>query len=139
MRYQYGIFEQELWCGVQIERPDCWLLTENPWEFRRDSHAYPVNFSGNAVQRSNSHGDEVYDLIAYEEVRALAYDLPIVGYSTDSNFSVLTLRLWSTKESPRNFQLQSFNAGEIGQASENTLLTDVLYPMTTMNLEKEFG
>ena len=136
MRYQYGIFEQELWCGVQIERPDCWLLTENPWEFRRDSHAYPVNFSGKAVERTNSHGDEVYDLIAYEEVRALAYDLPIVGYSNDSNFSVLALRLWSTKESPRNFQLQSFNAGEIGQASENTMLSDVLYPNDNNELGK---
>ena len=128
MRYQYGIFDQELICGIQIERPDCWLLTPNPWEFRRDTHAVPVRFSGKPVPRKNSHGDEVYDLIDYEEVRALPYDLPIIGYSPDPNFSVLTLRLWSTKESPRNFQLQRYNAGEIGQASENTSLTDVLYP-----------
>lgn len=128
MRYQYGIFDQELICGVQIERPDCWLLTPNPWEFRRDTHAVPVRFAGKPVPRKNSHGDEVYDLIDYEEVRALPYDLPIIGYSPDPNFSVLTLRLWSTKESPRNFQLQRYNAGEIGQASENTSLTDVLYP-----------
>jgi len=128
MRYQYGIFDQELICGVQIERPDCWLLTPNPWEFRRDTHAVPVHFAGKPAPRKNSHGDEVYDLIDYEEVRALPYDLPIIGYSPDPNFSVLTLRLWSTKESPRNFQLQRYNAGEIGQASENTGLTDVLYP-----------
>ncbi len=128
MRYQYGIFDQELICGIQIERPDCWLLTPNPWEFRRDTHAVPVRFSGKPVPRKNSHGDEIYDLIDYEEVRALPYDLPIIGYSPDPNFSVLTLRLWSTKESPRNFQLQRYNAGEIGQASENTSLTDVLYP-----------
>ena len=128
MRYQYGIFDQELICGVQIERPDCWLLTPNPWEFRRDTHAVPVRFAGKPVPRKNSHGDEIYDLIDYEEVRALPYDLPIIGYSPDPNFSVLTLRLWSTKESPRNFQLQRYNAGEIGQASENTSLTDVLYP-----------
>ncbi len=128
MRYQYGIFDQELICGVQIERPDCWLLTPNPWEFRRDTHAVPVRFAGKPVPQKNSHGDEVYDLIDYEEVRALPYDLPIIGYSSDPNFSVLTLRLWSTKESPRNFQLQRYNAGEIGQASENTSLTDVLYP-----------
>ncbi len=128
MRYQYGIFDQELICGVQIERPDCWLLMPNPWEFRRDTHAVPVRFAGKSVPRKNSHGDEVYDLIDHEEVRALPYDLPIIGYSPDPNFSVLTLRLWSTKESPRNFQLQRYNAGEIGQASENTSLTDVLYP-----------
>ncbi|WP_194847697.1 glycogen/starch/alpha-glucan phosphorylase [Candidatus Neptunochlamydia vexilliferae] len=128
MRYQYGIFEQELICGVQVERPDCWLLTPNPWEFRRDTHAVPVQFAGKPVKRTNSHGDEVYDLIDCEEVRALPYDLPIIGYSDSPDFSVLTLRLWSTKESPRNFQLQRYNAGELGQASENTSLTDVLYP-----------
>lgn len=128
MRYHYGIFEQELMCGVQLERPDCWLLNQNPWEFRHDSHAVPVCFAGKPIERKNSHGDTVFDLLDYEEVRALPYDLPIIGYSHDPNFSVLTLRLWSTKESPRNFQLQRYNAGEIGQASENTSLTDVLYP-----------
>ena len=128
MRYQYGIFDQELICGVQVERPDCWLLTPNPWEFRRDSSAVSVRFAGKPIPRKNSHGDEVFDLIDYEEVRALPYDLPIIGYSVDPNFSVLTLRLWSTKESPRNFQLQKYNAGELGLASENTSLTDVLYP-----------
>lgn len=128
MRYHYGIFDQELICGVQVERPDCWLLTPNPWEFRQDSSAVSVRFAGKPISRKNSHGDEVFDLIDYEEVRALPYDLPIIGYSEDPNFSVLTLRLWSTKESPRNFGLQKYNAGEYGQASENTSLTDVLYP-----------
>ncbi|NGX50970.1 MAG: Glycogen phosphorylase [Chlamydiae bacterium] len=128
MRYQYGIFEQELVCGVQVERPDRWLLTQNPWEFRQDSRGVIVRFGGKPLPRKNSHGDEVFDLMDFEEVRALPYDLPIIGYSEDPNFSVLTLRLWSTKESPRNFKLQRYNAGEIGQASENTSLTDVLYP-----------
>ena len=128
LRYQYGIFEQELICGVQIERPDRWLLTPNPWEFRRDAAATAVRFSGKPISRKNRHGDEIFDLIDYEEVRALPYDLPVIGYRLDPNFSVLTLRLWSTKESPRNFGLQKFNAGDFGQASENTSLTDVLYP-----------
>ena len=128
LRYHYGIFEQELICGVQIERPDCWLLTPNPWELRKDASAVSVRFGGIPISRKNSHGDAVFDLIDYEEVRALPYDLPMVGYQTDSHFSVLTLRLWSTKESPKNFALQKFNAGDFGQASENTNLTDVLYP-----------
>ena len=76
----------------------------------------------------NPHGDAVYELEDSEEVRALPYDTPIIGFSEGRNFSVLTLRLWSTKESPRNFQLQRFNAGFLDQASENTSLTDVLYP-----------
>ncbi len=128
LRYQYGIFEQELWFGVQVERPDCWLLTKNPWEFRRDSHASAVQFSGRPIAALNSHGEEVYNIVDCEEVRALPFDYPIIGYNKTGDFSVLTLRLWSTKESPRNFQLQKYNAGHIDEAAENTNLTDVLYP-----------
>jgi starch phosphorylase len=61
-------------------------------------------------------------------VWAVPYDIPIVGYSKTHDFSVVTLRVWSTKESPRNFQLQKYNAGRLDQAAENTTLTDVLYP-----------
>lgn len=128
LRYQYGIFDQEIWNGEQVERPDNWLLHENPHEFRRDVHAASVYFGGRIVAAQNKKGVEVYDLADYEEVRALAYDIPIIGYKEEHDFSVVTLRLWTTKESPRNFLLQRFNAGQIGQAAENTSLTDVLYP-----------
>jgi starch phosphorylase len=130
LRYQYGIFEQELWEGIQIERPDCWLLYENPWEIRLDASACPVKFNGHTNKHALIHPEDYQsmELKDYEEIRALPYDMPIVGYCNDSNFSVSTLRLWSTKESPRNFQLQRFNAGLLDEASENTTLTDVLYP-----------
>lgn len=128
MRYQYGIFEQDIWCGIQIERPDCWLLLEHPWEFRRNPHAVTVDFCGKLIQSTNTKGEEVFSVIDQESVRALPYDLPIIGYGSSSNFSVATLRLWSTKESPHNFQLQRYNAGQLDQAAENTSLTDVLYP-----------
>jgi starch phosphorylase len=128
LRYQYGIFEQEILLGKQVERPDCWLLFENPWEFRRDGQAVFVHFGGEYKKRFNSKGAEVYDLYDSEEVRALPFDYPIVGYSNASNFPVLTLRIWSTKDSPRNFSLQRFNAGDTSVAGENTGLTDVLYP-----------
>lgn len=129
LRYQYGIFEQQLWEGVQVEAPDCWLLNENPWEFRRDTRRTIVKYGGEITASTNMHGDEILLLNKYEEVSALPYDTPIVGYNNDHNqFSVVTLRLWSTKESPRNFQLQRYNAGSVGQAAENTTLSDVLYP-----------
>ncbi len=136
LRYQYGIFEQELGGGHQIERPDCWLLNMNPWEVRRDNFAYSVRFRGTPVAATNKHGEEVYLLENPEEVRALPYDFPIIGYSGKENFSVIPLRLWSTKESPRNFQLQSYNAGLLGQAAENTSLTDVLYPNDNTDVGK---
>ncbi len=128
LRYQYGIFDQEVWGGVQVERPENWLLHENPWEFRRDDHAVSVYYSGRATPAVNKKGVEVYELADYEEVRALAYDIPIIGYRDTPDFSVVTLRLWTTKESPRNFLLQRYNAGHLDQAAENTSLTDVLYP-----------
>lgn len=128
LRYQYGVFEQEFWDGVQVERPDCWLLNNYPWELRQDQHAANVYFRGNPIQKQNMHGEDIFELENYERVRALPFDVPIIGFSKKTNFAVLTLRLWSTKESPRNFQLQRFNEGFLDQASENTSLTDVLYP-----------
>ncbi len=128
LRYQYGIFEQQLWDGNQIEAPDCWLINEYPWEFRRDLRRVHVKFAGVPSTTFNIHGDEIMDIKGYEEVGVLPYDIPIIGYNVDSNFSVVTLRLWSTKDSPRNFQLQRYNAGRLDEAAENTTLTDVLYP-----------
>lgn len=136
LRYQYGIFEQEIWNGKQVEKPDCWLLNTNPWESRRDTLAVNVSFRGTPVAGENKHGEEVYTLQNGEEVRALPYDTPIIGYSDSADYSVLTLRLWSTKESPRNFQLQRYNAGLLESAVENTSLTDVLYPNDNTELGK---
>lgn len=128
LRYQYGIFEQQIWDGVQVEKPDCWLLNENPWELRRDGSSKTVKFSGMTRKRVNGNGEVVLDLHDFEEVRALPFDFPIIGFSDSLDFNVVTLRLWSTKESPHNFHLQRYNAGQIGPAAENTALTDVLYP-----------
>lgn len=136
LRYQYGIFEQQVWDGVQIEAPDTWLLTEYPWEFRRDQRKVTVEYCGETKAGKNIHGDEILEVKNFEQVWALPYDIPIIGYSKDHNFSVVTLRLWSTKESPRNFQLQRYNAGRLDQASENTTLTDVLYPSDNHELGK---
>lgn len=128
LRYQYGIFEQQLWDGLQIEAPDCWLLNETPWEFKRDLRRVIVKYGGKTKASKNIHGDEIFELSDFEEVGAQPFDFPIIGYAQHNKFSVITLRLWSTKESPRNFHLQSYNAGKLDQAAENTTLTDVLYP-----------
>ncbi len=128
LRYQYGVFEQQIWEGVQVEKPDCWLLNENPWGLRHDGSAKTVKFAGLTRKRMNGNHEIVLDLQDYEEVRALPFDFPVIGYSETDLFNTVTLRLWSTKESPHNFHLQRYNAGQIGSAAENTALTDVLYP-----------
>lgn len=128
LRYQYGLFEQQLWDGLQVEAPDCWLINENPWEFRRDLRKVPVSYCGKPITSKNIHGDEIMLLENPEEVWAMPYDFPIVGYSSQGDFSVVTLRLWTTKDSPNNFRIQSYNAGRLDQAAENTIINDVLYP-----------
>ena len=60
LRYQYGIFEQQIWDGKQIEAPDCWLINENPWEFRRDMRKVFVKYRGKISSSKNIHGDEIY-------------------------------------------------------------------------------
>ncbi|MGM0439988.1 MAG: glycogen/starch/alpha-glucan family phosphorylase [Chlamydiota bacterium] len=128
LRYQYGIFQQQLWEGLQVERPDAWLLYDNPWEQRRDKSSFSVKYCGKVLPQKNLKGEEDLWLADFEEVRALGYDTPIIGYDKEHKYSVATMRLWTTKESPRNFRLQKFNAGQLDQAAENTTLTDVLYP-----------
>lgn len=128
LRYQYGIFEQQLWDGLQIETPDCWLLRDNPWEFRRDLRKVIVKYGGKITEATNIHSDPIFTLNNYEEVWALPYDTPIIGYGNGNKYSAVTLRLWTTKESPNNFLLHRYNAGRLDEAAENSALTDVLYP-----------
>ncbi|MCH9622022.1 MAG: Glycogen phosphorylase [Chlamydiia bacterium] len=128
LRYQYGIFEQALWSGVQVENSDNWLLNEYPWELRRDAFAVSVGYHGSLVERKNRHDEIVHNIANHDEVRAIPYDIPVVGYGGGQEYSALTLRLWTTKESPKNFALKSFNDGDIADAVINTSLTDVLYP-----------
>ncbi len=128
LRYQYGIFEQSLWSGVQIENSDNWLLNQYPWELRRDSYAVNVQYHGSLVEKKNKHDEIIHGLANHDEVRAIPYDIPIVGYGGKDDYSTLTLRLWTTKESPKNFALKSFNEGNIAEAVINTSMTDVLYP-----------
>lgn len=113
LRYQYGLFKQTIDDQQQHEIPDCWLLAANPWEIRRDERSTFVHF---------------YEKDHYQEVHTMAYDIPIVGYQMQGPANINTLRLWSCKESPKNFHFQSFDAGELDQAYMNTALTDILYP-----------
>lgn len=138
LRYQYGTFEQEICYGMQLERPDRWLINPYPWDFRRDDNAYIVKLGGRISEYETERHEKALQLHDYEEVRAIPYDIPIVGHSAHTDFAVTTMRLWSTKESPRNFRLQVFNTGNVNEAVENTLLTDVLYPNDNHDTGKRF-
>ena len=123
IRYDYGMFRQQIVDGRQVEAPDYWLSGGNPWEFPRPEVQYRVRFGG----RIEKHGDQVQWLDG-EEVLAMAYDTIIPGYATDTTN---TLRLWSAKATTE-IDLSAFNRGnyfaavEYKNHSEN--VSRVLYP-----------
>ncbi len=128
IRYHYGIFEQRIENGEQVEYPDNWLENGDPWSVRRNEYAVEVKFGGNVKAVPKGNGEYRFVQENYQSVIAIPYDYPIVGYN---NNTVNTLRLWDAK--PKNeFDLKKFNEGTHDQAvAEQNLaktLTEVLYP-----------
>ncbi|MDR2876250.1 MAG: glycogen/starch/alpha-glucan phosphorylase [Methylobacillus sp.] len=137
IRYEYGMFTQHIENGQQVEQPDNWLRYGNPWEFQRTERLYPVKFYGRLVEFPDADGQMSKHWIDSEIVMAMAYDMPVPGYGTDT---VNNLRLWSAKAS-REFNLDSFNAGDyVGAVEEKNStenLSKVLYPNDTSVMGRE--
>ncbi len=128
IRYHYGIFEQRIENGYQVEVPDNWLENGDPWGVKRSEYAVEVKFGGSVRAVPKSNGDYRFIQENYQSVMAVPYDYPVIGYG---NNTVNTLRLWEAK--PKNpLDLKSFNEGNYQKAAEEELLantmTDVLYP-----------
>lgn len=109
MRYEYGMFEQSIVNGVQVERPDAWMTKGAPWEFFRPGTVYTVCFGGTA-----EHHGEWAEWNSAESVEARAYDYVIPGHGTER---VSTLRLWKAG-APAQIDLTAFNSGDYGRAAE---------------------
>ncbi len=128
IRYDYGIFNQKIVNGYQIEKPDEWLKQGNPWEFSRPEYSQTVKFYGNTNMYHDKKGRLAVEWVNTENVIAMPYDTPIPGYQNDV---VNTLRLWSARGS-EEFDLKYFNDGDYEHAvyekmfSEN--ISKVLYP-----------
>jgi len=129
IRYQYGMFKQEIKDGYQIEVPDNWLKDGNPFELRRAEYAKEVKFGGYVkVQYDEISCRNCFIQEGYQSVMAIPYDMPIVGYDNDV---VNTLRIWDA-QAINNFQLDSFDKGDYRKAVEQENLArnivEVLYP-----------
>ena len=128
IRYQYGMFEQRIENGCQVEYPDNWLKHRDPWEIKRSDLAVTVKFGGNVACRKDGNGNNQFYVENAEEVLATPYDMPIVGYDTKT---VNTLRLWQAS-STNGFDLQLFNNMEYLRAIEKQNsaenISRVLYP-----------
>ena len=129
IRYRYGMFKQEIKDGYQIEVPDNWLKDGYPFELRRPEYAKEVRFGGhvNVVYDEKTRQNHFVH-VDYQSVRAIPYDMPIVGYN---NKIVNTLRIWDA-EAIVDFHLDSFDKGDYRKAVEQENLAknivDVLYP-----------
>jgi glycogen phosphorylase len=123
IRYDYGMFRQLIVDGGQVETPDYWLRTGNPWEFPRPEVQYLVHFGGRTIQRESG-----VEWVETEHVNAMAYDTVIPGYGTSATN---TLRLWSARAT-EELDLSAFNQGDYRRAveakehSEN--VSRLLYP-----------
>ncbi len=128
IRYKYGMFMQKIENGFQIEAPDDWLACGNPFEIKRAEYSEIVKFGGYVAVRKDEHGKDCFVQEGYQAVRAIPYDLPIVGY--DNNI-VNTLRIWDA-EAVDTFNLDQFDKGEYHKAVEQANLArticEVLYP-----------
>ncbi len=128
IRYKYGMFEQKIENGYQVEVPDNWLKDGNPFEMKRAEYAVEVKFGGYVRVIKDDKGREKFVQENYQSVLAVPYDLPIVGYG---NNVVNTLRIWDA-EAIDNFNLDSFDKGDYQKAVEQQNLArticEVLYP-----------
>ncbi len=128
IRYRYGMFKQKIRDGYQVEVPDNWLENGNPFELRRPEYAKEVRFGGYVNVRTDENGRNNYYQEGYQAVKAVPYDLPIVGYG---NGIVNTLRIWDA-EPIDIFRLDSFDKGDYQKAVEQENLArnivEVLYP-----------
>jgi starch phosphorylase len=137
IRYEYGMFSQQVHDGQQVEHPDNWLRYGNPWEFARPEILHQVKFHGRSVEFIDEAGVLRHCWVDTDDVMAMAYDMPIPGFGTNT---VNNLRLWSAKAT-RDFQLSYFNEGDYIRAVEDKTnsenLSKVLYPADTTVFGRE--
>ena len=137
LRYEYGIFQQEIVQGWQIERPDHWLRLGSPWEIPRPEFACPVRLYGHVEEHTDADGHYRPAWRGYRMVIGLPYDIPIVAYGSHT---VNLLRLWSARASAE-FDLAAFNRGGFVEAVREQALsetiTKVLYPSDETDAGRE--
>lgn len=139
LNYQYGIFQQKIIDGYQVEFPDYWLKYSNPWELDRKEIQIPVDFYGYVYEENDPNNSDKIKKVwnGGERVLAVAADYPIPGYNTKNTNN---LRLWNSK--PTNeFDFTKFNAGDyqqsVGAQQRAESITSVLYPNDNFDSGKE--
>ena len=137
IRYEYGMFRQDIENGYQIEEPDHWLRDGNPWELERPEFKQVIKFGGRVEMVKNHNRKPHYVWLDTADIYAIPFDVPISGYKNDT---VNTLRLWSAVAT-NDFNLEDFNAGSYAEAVEAKNdaehISMVLYPNDASENGKE--
>ncbi|MEN9974639.1 MAG: hypothetical protein RLZZ282_645, partial [Verrucomicrobiota bacterium] len=144
IRYEFGIFDQKIKDGWQVESTDKWLRFGNPWEIARPEIAYEAKFGGHTDCTTDEHGCLRVRWVADAVVKGVAYDTPILGYRVGT---CNRLRLWKA-EAVESFDFDAFNHGDYYRAVEDKMhsenITKVLYPNDeilqgkTLRLQQQF-
>ena len=135
LRYEFGIFHQEIRDGWQTEVTDEWLHLGNPWEIHRPEIAYHVKWGGHTEAYHDDRGAYRVRWIPGHEIKGTAYDTPIVGYRVNT---CNTLRLWKA-EAVESFDFQEFNVGDYYGAVEEKLVSETVTKVLYPNDEPEIG
>jgi len=137
IRYEFGMFDQEIVNGYQKEISDRWLHPGNPWEIKKPNIACDVGFGGQTEVYHDEHGNRRVAWIPARVITGLPYDTPIPGYKVNN---VNLLRLWSA-EAHTSFDFDDFNTGDYYGAVEDKIsaetITKVLYPNDEQFLGKK--
>lgn len=128
IRYEYGIFDQKIEDGWQVEITDKWLRYGNPWEVARPDREVEVKFGGHTETYTDDRDRYRVRWVPYKVVKGVPYDTPILGFQTNT---ANTLRLWKA-EAPESFDFEAFNKGDyfgaVHEKTECENITKVLYP-----------
>lgn len=137
IRYEFGIFEQAIRNGGQVERSDEWLRFGNPWEIARPEYRVTVNFGGHTERQDDGRGGFRIVWRPTEKVIGVPYDTPVAGFRTNT---VNTLRLWAARAG-EEFDFSLFNAGDYVRAvqvkNDSEVISKVLYPNDNFDAGKE--
>ncbi len=132
IRYEFGIFQQEIENGYQVEKADNWLKHGNPWEILRRKLTYMVKLYGRSEAYSDEDGNTKYRWVGTHDIMSVGWDVPVPGFKTNT---VNNLRLWEAK-STSDFSFDEFNSGNyvaaVHKKNESENISKVLYPNDTM-------
>ena len=135
IRYEFGIFDQEIRDGSQVEVTDKWLQKGNPWEIVPPDVSFYVNFGGHTEAQTDGEGGYRVRWVPGGRVKGVPYDTPVPGYRVNT---CNTLRLWKS-EAVESFDFQDFNVGDYYGAVEQKVISETLSKVLYPNDEPEIG